>query len=326
MSWALGELDRHDGVHAGGPETKRLLWIPTTTKWTIPTPKESAMSQSHLVVDFPIKGPANAKVLPEELPPLMPDLAKAQDDLGTVHFSRFMIEGDEKLLFLSDIDGEVDQHIERLVESAGPVFDAIFEHVDDPPATSAADSPEKVIKWLKRHVREPIDTYFAYEDVSVQDIKACVREAGFTGSTSQGALLTYWTFKSRLQAFALKLVAGALVGDKSDKASDSIGTLHVAHFVPFETNHLGFFTIYDGDFAKYIQDFADKGAFIFDTLFPHTVGAPPTPVAKNAQAFYQWALDNNYPAIGFYSAYPGLSVQDIRALLADRKSPVATAG
>ncbi len=284
------------------------------------------MSQSHLVIDFPIKGPANAKVLPEELPPLMPDLAKAQDDLGTVHFSRFMIEGDEKLLFLSDIDGEVDQHIERLVESAGPVFDAIFEHVDDPPATSAADSPERVIKWLKRHVREPIDTYFAYEDVSAQDIKACVREAGFTGSTSQGALLTYWTFKSRLQAFALKLVAGALVGDKSDRASDSIGTLHVAHFVPFENNHLGFFTIFDGDFSKYIQDFADKGAFIFDTLFPHTVGAPPTPVAKNAQAFYQWALDNNYPAIGFYSAYPGVSVQDIRALLADRKSPVATAG
>ena len=78
------------------------------------------MSQSHLVLDFPIKGPAIAKALPEELPPLMPNLAKAQDDLGTVHFSRFMVEGDEKLLFLSDIDGEVDEHIERLVESAGP--------------------------------------------------------------------------------------------------------------------------------------------------------------------------------------------------------------
>ena len=102
--------------------------------------KENAMSQSHLVIDFPIKAPANAKALPEELPPFMPDLAKAQDDLGTVHFSRFMVEGDEKLLFLSDIDGEVDQHIERLVESAGPVFDAIFEHVDDPPATPVADN------------------------------------------------------------------------------------------------------------------------------------------------------------------------------------------
>ena len=101
------------------------------------------MTQSHLVLDFPIKGPANAEALHEELPPLMPDLAKAQDDLGTVHFSRFMIEGDEKLLFLADIDDEVDEHIERLVESAGPVLDAIFEHVDDPPPTPVtSNSPE----------------------------------------------------------------------------------------------------------------------------------------------------------------------------------------
>mgnify|MGYP003694674187 CR=1 FL=1 len=165
------------------------------------------MSQSHLVVDFPIKGAAIAKALPDELPPLMPDLARAQDDLGTVHFSRFMVEGDEKLLFLSDIDDEPDEHIERLVESAGPVFDAIFTYVDDPPATPVADNPERVVKWLKRHVREPLDTYFAYEDASVQDITACVRAAGFTGTTSQGTLLTYMAFKSRVQGFVVKLVA-----------------------------------------------------------------------------------------------------------------------
>ena len=126
---------------------------------TILTVEESAVSQSHLVIDFPIKGPANAKALPEELPPLMPDLATAQDDLGTVHFSRFMVEGDEKLLFLSDIDGETDLHIERLVESAGPVFDAIFTHVDNPPTTPVADNPEAAAKWLKRHVREPLTIF-----------------------------------------------------------------------------------------------------------------------------------------------------------------------
>ncbi len=92
----------------------------------------------------------------------------------------------------------------------------------------------------------------------------------------------------------------------------------------FEDNHLGFFTIFDGDFAKYIQDFAEKNSLVFDTLFPHIVGAPPTPVAKNAQAFYQWALEANHPPIGFYRAYPGVSVQDIRALMADQKSQSST--
>ena len=282
------------------------------------------MSQSHLVIDFPIKGPANAKALPDELSPLMPDLAKVQDELGTVHFNRFMIVGDEKLLLLSDIDDEVDQHIEALVANAGPVFDAIFQHVDDAPGTRVADDPQRAIKWLKRHVRDPIDTYFAYEDATVADIKAAAQAAGFTGTTSQGALLTYWTFKSRVQSFTTKLYAKAVIGDKGDIGSDAIGTLHVAHFVGFENNHLGFFTIFDGDFAKYIQDFADKNALVFDTLFPHIIGAPPTPVAKNAQAFYQWALENNQPAIGFYSAYPGLSVLDIRALLADRMAVSAS--
>ena len=244
-----------------------------------------------------------------------------------MHFSRFMVEGDEKLLFLSDIDGEVDQHVERLVERAGPVFDAIFTHVDDPPATPVADNRERVIKWLKHHSREPLDTYFAYEDASVQDVKAAARAAGFTGNTSQSPLLTYMAFKSRLQGFALRLVGKALVGEKGHEGLDTVGTVHFSDFVPFENNRMGFFTIFDGDFAKYIQDFAEETSVVFDTLFPHVIGAPPTPVAKNAQAFYQWALDNNYPPIGFYSAYPGLGVQDIKVLLADsRKPPSATTG
>ena len=126
------------------------------------------------------------------------------------------------------------------------------------------------------------------------------------------------SIKSRLQGFALKLAARS-IRDESYEASDAIGTLHFAHWVPFEQNHLGFFTIFDGDFEKYIQDFAEKTSSLFDAVFPHVDGAPPTPVEKNAEAFYQWALENNHPPIGFYSAYPGLGVQDIRALLAESR-------
>ena len=282
------------------------------------------MSQSHLTIDFPIKGPANAKALTAELPSLMPDFARTQDQLGTVHFSRFMVKGDEKLLFISDIDGETETHLARLVESAGPVLDAIFKHVDDAPGTRVADNPQRAITWLKYHVREPLDTYCAYE-ASVQEIKACARAAGLTGKTSQSPLLTYMAFKSRLQAFALKLVGGALLHDKGAQGLDTVGTVHFSDWVPFENNHMAFFTIFDGDFKKYIQDFSEKTAVVFDAVFPHVVGAPPTSVAKHAQEFYQWALENNHPPIGFYSAYPGLSVQDIKALLADRKSQPAAA-
>ena len=140
----------------------------------------------------------------------MPDLARAQDDLGTVHFSRFMLVGDQKLLFLSDIDGEGDEHIERLVESAGPVFEAIFSTWRTLQPRPWPSNPQRVVKWLKHHVREPLDTYFAYEDASVQDIKASARAAGFTGDTAQNPLLTYMSIKSRLQGLALKLAARSI--------------------------------------------------------------------------------------------------------------------
>ena len=91
---------------------------------------------------------------------------------------------------------------------------------------------QRVVKWLKHHVREPLDTYFAYEDASVQDIKACARAAGFTGNTSQGPLLTYMAIKSRLQGFALKLAARAIrregprsVGFHRDAAFRPLGAL-----------------------------------------------------------------------------------------------------
>ena len=280
------------------------------------------MSQDHLVIDFPIRGPANAKALTDELPALMPDLARVQDDLGTVHFSRFMVAGDDKLLFLSDIDGDGAQHIERLADHAGSVLDAIFDHVEHPPATSVAGNHENVVRWLSDHVRPPLDMYFAY-DASVQDIKKCARERGFTGNTLQSPLLVLWTIKSRLQGVAMKFDTRD-IAQGGHEASDSIGTLHVAHFVPFGKEQLAFFTIFDGDMKKYFQDFAEKTTFVFDSIFPHVEGSPPTPVAKNAEAFYQWGLDYNYPAIGFYSGYPGLSVQDVRSLLADRESQPAT--
>lgn len=278
------------------------------------------MSQSHLTLDFPIKAPANAKALTEELPPLMPDFAKVQDDLGTVHYSHFTIHEDKKLLFIADIDGEVEEHIERLVESAGPLFNAIFKHVEDPPATPVASNSAGVIKWLNHHNRRALAPYTAFEDASVQDIKAAARAAGFTGNTPQGAWLIIMTLKSALKAFTLEHFVVKAVAAKGKAMSDAIGTLHFDFLVPFEHNHLGFFTVYDGTFEKYIYDFAARTGPFFDQVFEYVNDGPPAPVAKNTEAFLQYSRVANHPAIGSYSGYPGLGVQDIRALLADRKA------
>ena len=76
------------------------------------------------------------------------------------------------------------------------------------------------------------------------------------------------------------------IKERGRDASDAIGTLHFSHWVPFDKDAIGFFTtIFDGDFTKYIQDFTDRTSFVFDSVFPHVVGAPPTPIQKNAHAF-----------------------------------------
>jgi hypothetical protein len=280
--------------------------------------------QSHLTVTFPIKSPADAKALAEKLPLLMPDFAKAQDTEGSVHYSRFLALSDKALLFIADIDGEADELIAALAKSAGPVFDAIFEHVENPPLTPVASNPDAFVMWMKQHNARPLVAYSAYDSNSVQNIKSCARAAGFTGSSEQHPLLLSLPIKSNLKAFVLEeLVLRATVG-KMHEGADSVGTLHFAHFVPLPENHLGFFTIFDGSLHKYIEDFTEKIGPVFDTLFEFVSGPPPTPVAKNAEAFFNWIVANNLPPIGLYCAYPGLAVQDIHALLTDAKVGAAT--
>src|SRR5947208_2789241 len=93
------------------------------------------MGQNHFTIRFPLKTPADSKALAEQLPPLMPSLFQAADNIGTIHASRFTILDEKTLLFLADFDGELSPLMRDLAEQAGPVFDAIFQHVDNPPST-----------------------------------------------------------------------------------------------------------------------------------------------------------------------------------------------
>src|SRR5271167_1983524 len=52
---------------------------------------DQVMSQSHFTLSFPLKSPADAKVLAAQLPPLMPGLFSVLDTIGTIYSSRFTI-------------------------------------------------------------------------------------------------------------------------------------------------------------------------------------------------------------------------------------------
>ena len=108
-------------------------------------------------------------------------------------------------------------------------------------------------------------------------------------------------------------------GHGTTKDLDSVGTPHFAQFVELEDNQIGFFTVYDGEFDTYIADFTKNIGQVFDLIFKFTKDPPPSPCRKHLQEFIDFAAGANRPPIGFYQAYPGLAVQDIKTLIASAR-------
>ena len=281
------------------------------------------MSQSHFTLSFPLKSPADAKMVAEQLPPMMSGLFKAEDTIGRIHYSRFTVLSEKTLLFLADFDGEFGQLMADLAKHAGPVFDAIFQHVDNPPPTPIADHVETFVEWTASHLVHALNLYTAYPDVTAKEIKAMASAAHVDGG---GELRPFLARSNRnLHSLRFNYYFGAR-GQGTTKDLDKVGTPHFAQFVPLEDNQIGFFTVYDGSFEKYIADFTKNIGPVFDLIFKFTKNPPPSPCRKHLQEFIDFAAGANRAPIGFYEAYPGLSVQDIHALIADRKSEAASPG
>jgi hypothetical protein len=280
------------------------------------------MSQAHFTLAFPLKSPADAKAIPDELTPLMPALFKAADGIGTIHYSRFTVLSDRTLLFLADFDGELVPLLTALAQQAGPVFDAVLAHVADPPRMPVADNAAVFVDWAASHLIHPVNVYTAYPDVSVMQIKGMVAAAGATGGGELNPFLVILPIKSHLAFMEVQLLLRAR-GRGTTRDLDTVGTPHFAQFVPLEDDQIGFFTVYDGSFDKYIADFTKNIGGTFDLIFKFTKNPPPSPCRKHLQEFIDFAAGANRTPIGFYQAYPGISVQDVHALLADSKVPAA---
>jgi hypothetical protein len=164
----------------------------------------------------------------------------------------------------------------------------------------------------------PAYVYSAYLGPTVKEIKAMAAAAGVKGATQLLPFLVILPARSRLAFAELQLILRTMgmVG-KVDKDMDSVGTPHFAQFVPLEDHQLGFFTVYDGEFDKYIMDFTRNIGEVFDVIFKFTKDPPPSPCARYVQEFIDFAAAASRTPIGFYQAYPGLSNQDIHALIAD---------
>jgi hypothetical protein len=134
-----------------------------------------------------------------------------------------------------------------------------------------------------------------------------------TDGNVQSPFFLIFPIKSPADMQTLALTLPPLLPKLFD-AADVIGTLHFARFVVLGETTLAFVSEYDGELGDYIMDFTKHLGPIFDTIFTHVLDAPPTPVAKNAEALIDWVKAHNRDPLAFYSAYPAMSVGDIKAL------------
>jgi hypothetical protein len=281
------------------------------------------MSHNHFTLRFPLKSSVDANELASLLPPLMPAFFEAADTIGTIHYSRFTVLSDRTLLFLGDFDGEYGPLMADLAKSSGPLFDTIFRHVSNPPPSPVANNVAAFVDWSAEHLLPAVNLYTAYPGVTAKEIKALASSAAVGGGGELRPFLVILPAKSRIAFWEIQLLLRAR-GRGITKDLDTVGTPHFAQFVPLEDNQVGFFTVYDGNFDTYIADFTKNIGQVFDLLFKFTKGAPPSPCRKHLQEFIDFAAGASRTPIGFYQAYPGLSVQDIHALIADSKSATSS--
>src|SRR3954454_1373646 len=112
----------------------------------------------------------------------MPGLFQATNAIGRVHYSRFTVLSERTLLFVGDFDSEFGQLMADLARLAGPVFDAIFRHVDDPPPGPVATNPDAFNKWTKAHLIQAVNLYTASPSVTAREIKALAAAADVSGA------------------------------------------------------------------------------------------------------------------------------------------------
>ena len=274
--------------------------------------------QGHLTLAFPMKSPADCAALREKIPTLVSDLYRGADATGIVHYGRF-IELNGTIYLLADYDGELETVLAALARHLGAVLDPLLAHVSAPPPTPVADNTAAFVKWAKDHCLKEMADYVACPGATVHKIKSLAAAAGITLEPYTGqqlALLPIMPMKGRLSVFAVQAVF-ALFYRYLKAGADGVGTVHFVHLVEFPGHLIGFFTVYDGPWDKYLQDFAEQLGPAFDILFRFTKTASPMPTSKHAGEFSKWVFDHELKPLAFYAAYPGLQVQDVKALLAD---------
>jgi hypothetical protein len=269
--------------------------------------------QSPLNLILPIKSWLEFRELSAILQFKEREMVDARESLCTVHFARFVeLRDHNQLGYFMVLDGDFRIYFRDFIQYVGPAFDMLFKHVVDGPPLPCERNREAFIDWISAHCREDIGFYTAYPTSPVKEIRARAGiDLGGVDRGEQSPLTLVLPVRSPTHFAALSHSLTQFLPELYS-ALDTIGTVHFLRFVPLGTHALVLVGEHDGELAKVAEDFQTHLGPIFDEIFQNVIDSPPTPVRENRRAFTEWVIARNLKTWVLYSAYPSLTVQNIR--------------
>ena len=284
----------------------------------------SNTAQGHLTLTFPMKSPADCAAVRSQLQASTAELYRAADAMGTLHYCRFIALDDLTVCMLADYDGELESVLDDLPRHFGPVLDPLLAHVSDASPTPVADHAEAFVAWATCSVQQiHASATRPLRALTARQIKSLATAAGIEldpAGAAQLPLLVIMPMKGRVATSGPGRGPQAVEQLSLQKAvirwaPSTLPTSWICRRIGSASSRS-----MTGHSASTPQDFADQLGPAFDLIFKFTATSPPTPTSKNAAPFTKWVADHDLAPLAFYSAYPGLLVQDIKALLADGAS------
>jgi hypothetical protein len=98
------------------------------------------------------------------------------------------------------------------------------------------------------------------------------------------------------------------------RAADAIGTIHYSRFTVLSEKTLLFLGDFDGEFDQLMSELATRAGSVFDFIFQHVDNRPPIPVDAHADVFAEWMVNHLLTPVSLYTAYPGATAKEIKAL------------
>jgi cytochrome P450 len=151
-------------------------WGYTSQSYPMEFNRSAVIKQSPLNVIMNVKLPLSehAEKLKQIIQAGAPRIEKKLIDAKHVHFAQFMLfDHDSKLALFTIYDRDFDSYIEHFALQIGPLFDRIFEHIQDAPPLPVNEFPKEFVDTIRHFHQRAVGDYFfsAYPKAEVAQIQ-----------------------------------------------------------------------------------------------------------------------------------------------------------